>query len=417
MHLHRYFPFAFIYFSMNGVLLPFGLTWTALLAPLFYWWMLRVRKKEVLAPVLIVLLPFVLAQLLKEDLQTGPYFISLLNLVLVAVFALTVSTYLQVCADPYRLFRRILLFNFIACIAALLLYFSPWKDLVWMRQNISSGINDFYRLKLFTYEPSYYALLFTPLFYYFLLRYLLQLDRSKGWQLFPLLLLPLLLSFSMGVMAAILFAMAGVLIIHARRLIPVRRVFNLLFSSLVLFTAVIALLYVFFPENVLFSRLANVWSGADTSGQGRTGDAFILAQKILDKTDPWWGCGPGQIKFKGADIIRSYYLYYEDTKVAIPNAAAETLAIFGWVGLILRLLLQFVLFFITKVWSNYYRLALFLFIFLYQFTGSFITNVAEYVLWVFAFSAAFPEFNVRFRSANVQERTADASTACSITAS
>ncbi len=399
MRINRYFPFLFIYFFFNGLALPFGLTWMSLLAPVFYFWMVRVRQREVMAPLLLVLLPFVLAHLLRGQVQTGPYFISLLNIILVGVFALTVSTYLQQTTDPYPLFRRLLLLNTVACVIAGILYFSPWKDVLWMQQNISSGINDFYRMKLFTYEPSYYALLFTPFFFYFLFRYWLQMPGFKGWLLLPMLALPYLLSFSIGVMAAVLFALAGVLLIHARSLIPRRRVFNLLFNTVAVLFVAGVVLFLFFRDNVLFERIGNVISGADTSGQGRTSDAFILAQKILNVSDPLWGCGPGQIKFKGADIIRSYYLYYEETKVAIPNAVAETLAIFGWVGLSLRILIQLVLFFVTRVWSNYYRLALFLFIFLYQFTGSFITNGAEYLIWVFAFSSAFPAFRMRHTAA------------------
>jgi hypothetical protein len=47
------------------------------------------------------------------------------------------------------------------------------------------------------------------------------------------------------------------------------------------------------------------------------------------------------------------------------------------------------------VWTNYYRLLLFLFVFIYQFTGSFITNVAEYVIWILAFTNTFHQFDVK----------------------
>ncbi|MBC7536218.1 MAG: hypothetical protein H7258_11050, partial [Ferruginibacter sp.] len=52
------------------------------------------------------------------------------------------------------------------------------------------------------------------------------------------------------------------------------------------------------------------------------------------------------------------------------------------------------LFFYTKVWTNYFRLLLFIFIFIYQFTGSFVTNIAEYVIWILAFTNVFVEFDV-----------------------
>ena len=135
--------------------------------------------------------------------------------------------------------------------------------------------------------------------------------------------------------------------------------------------------------------------GKDTSGNGRTFEAFMLAMKMLDLKSHAWGIGAGQVKILGADIIRSYYLYDLDyNNIAIPNAAAETLAIFGWIGLSLRVLIELFLFFYTKVWTNYFRLLLFIFIFIYQFTGSFVTNIAEYVIWILAFTNLFAEFNV-----------------------
>jgi len=97
----------------------------------------------------------------------------------------------------------------------------------------------------------------------------------------------------------------------------------------------------------------------------------------------------------GADIIREYYLYYTNAKTAIPNAVAETIAVFGWVGVAVRIFLQFFFFYHTKVWRNYYRLILFLFIFVYQFTGSFLTNLAEYVIWILAFTNIFDQFNIK----------------------
>jgi hypothetical protein len=131
--------------------------------------------------------------------------------------------------------------------------------------------------------------------------------------------------------------------------------------------------------------LGNIIGGDDTSGKGRTVDAFILAQRIIEPGHQAWGVGLGQVKTMGYDIIRSYYLYYTDHPVAIPNAVAETLAIFGWVGVALRFSVQALFFFLTKPWKSYYRLAIFIFIFIYQFTGSFLTNGAEYVLWIIAF--------------------------------
>ena len=80
--------------------------------------------------------------------------------------------------------------------------------------------------------------------------------------------------------------------------------------------------------------------------------------------------------------------------IAIPNSIGDTLAVFGVLGVLLKLALEIYFFFKTQVYSNFYRLALFLFIFIYQFTGSFISNIAEYVIWLMAFyPTLFPEFD------------------------
>jgi hypothetical protein len=150
-----------------------------------------------------------------------------------------------------------------------------------------------------------------------------------------------------------------------------------------------------FPDNILFVRVGNIIAGNDSSGRGRTSEAFILAKKLLLMKSGTWGIGIGQIKVIGTQVIRDFYLYPpEYSNIAIPNVTAETLALFGWVGLALRFFLELFFFFYTRVWKNYYRLMLFLFIFFYQFTGSFITNVAEYVIWILAFTEAFPQFQV-----------------------
>ena len=62
---------------------------------------------------------------------------------------------------------------------------------------------------MFTYEPSYYALLFVPVFFFFLLQYYFRQNSIRGYWLLPMLGLPLLLSFSIGVMGAILALLIG----------------------------------------------------------------------------------------------------------------------------------------------------------------------------------------------------------------
>ncbi|MES1218432.1 MAG: hypothetical protein ABUT20_23195, partial [Bacteroidota bacterium] len=382
MKVNKYLPFAFIYFFVNSLALPFGLTYTALLAPLFYIWILIVRKKEILLPFLAVLFPFIIIQLTLVGVDTKSYFLSLLNFVLVYVFCQAAYTFLLVCKDVEKIFRNILILNFIFCLVAIPFYFTPYFEPLWTDTNIAADVGKYRRLQLFTYEPSYYALLFSPFFFYYLLQYCFRQNTISAKWLLPMLFLPYVLSFSFGVIGAAILAGVLLWIIYFKRLTRKRRILNALIYTGAGFASTMVILILFFRQNPVFLRIKNIFSGEDSSGNGRVTDAFILANKLLAKKNEYWGVGIGQIKIMGEDTIRSYYLYYTDFTVAIPNAVAETLAIFGWIGVSLRLAIEVFLFFHTRVWKNYYRLLLFLFIFIYQFTGSYITNVAEYFIWI-----------------------------------
>jgi len=54
------------------------------------------------------------------------------------------------------------------------------------------------------------------------------------------------------------------------------------------------------------------------------------------------------------------------------------------------------------VYLNSFRLAMFVVAFIVQLTGSYITDVQEYMLWCFAFYPFFPELNLR---ANFKSQT------------
>jgi hypothetical protein len=395
MKINKYFVFAFIYFFINSLALPFGLTYTAILSPLLYWWVITTRKKEILLPFFVCLSPFFIIHFILA-VDTKTYIISVLNYTAVYIFCHAFYTFLKRCSNPEKIFRKLIRTNFLFCLVAILVYFTSYQHFLWMQQSLTNGTDNSTRLKLFTYEASYYAVLFTPLFFFYLLQLILAQNKINSWLLLAALFLPLLLSFSIGVIGAILFAALITYFIYFKILTRKKRVLTLLTLTIGLLASSFFLLLIFYPQNVIFVRLNDVVSGIDTSGKGRTWEAFTLAWQILEQKSLAWGIGPGQIKILGGDIIRSYYLYPLDyNNIAVPNAAAETLAIFGWTGLTLRILIELFFFFYTRVWTNYYRLLLFLFIFLYQFTGSFITNIAEYVIWILAFTNAFPMFDVK----------------------
>jgi hypothetical protein len=98
----------------------------------------------------------------------------------------------------------------------------------------------------------------------------------------------------------------------------------------------------------------------------------------------------------GEKHIRGYYGYSKEEwpRMALPNASAETLATYGYLGLLLRLGIQLWLFFKLRVYRNYFSLSLFVFVFTYQLMGSFITSTVELTLWILAVSPIFRELDI-----------------------
>ena len=394
MKINKFLPFAILFFFVNSFGLSYGLTYTAILTPFFYYWFVLHTRVEPVLPFLALLTPFVIAHFL-QPIDSSVYFVSLLNLMTVYIFCCAVTVFIQTNHSIDYIFNKLLKINFIFCLIALALYFTPLSSLVWIEQYLTEGFSDFKRLKMFTYEASHYATLFIPIFFYFFLQLMLRQNQIPFFRLTVMIFLPLLMSFSLGVIAAAGLSVVITYLAYGQTLTRKKRIFRFISAGIFLTITSLVLLFIFFPSNPLFVRMVNVFSGVDASGNGRTVEAFILADKLLDLSDPWWGVGLGQIKLMGADTIRDFYQYDMDYVISIPNATAETLAIFGWVGMILRLGIEIFLYFYTQVWRNYYRMLLFFFVFIYQFTGSYITNLAEYIIWIFAFSKTFDQFHVR----------------------
>jgi len=400
MKINKYFPFVFVYFFVNSLGLPWGLLYTTLLSPLLYLWIVSVRKKDVLLPFLLAFAPFMIRWVFYPQLDAGKLLLSWLNMMGVYIFAQAAYTFVKTCKDKETVFWRILVINFIFCLIALPFYFSKGhSEIFWIEQVYTEGVSHFKRFKLFTYEASYYATLFTPVFFYFFYQIMLKQNRRSWLLLAPLLAIPYVISLSMGVLICVFAALSIVYLVHFASLTRKKRLFNLVISGVLALSVGVLVLTIFFPKNALVVRTENILSGHDISTQGRTSDAFYRAERILEKRDPWWGIAPGQLKIIGADIIRQYYHYQPDMDIiTIPNAMAETLLVFGWIGLFARLIIEIGLFFYTKPWRNHFRLALFVFMFFYQFTGSFITSTAEYAVWVLAFTDGFPQFDLKLPS-------------------
>ncbi len=332
----------------------------------------------------------------SAGVDTGAYIKSYILFSSAFVFSLWAYHYLRDKHEKLpQYFQQITLYNtFLVLLAIVGLLLPLTREILWYDVPIHPAIPAFPRLRLLVYEPSFYSLLLAPIVLYYFTAFVFS-SNNKHLMALGLLCFAMLLSLSFGVLGGMVIAILAVFLLNAGSLLRRKRIF---FASIYLLgVAAVAgfILWEFFPFNPVVDRVGKIFAGHDSSANGRTWEAFMLAWKILEHTDFYWGAGWGQIKIVGQPIIVEYYNYEGEWRdlVRIPNASAETLASLGLLGLAGRLLAEIGLFFYTKVYSNYYRMILFAFIFLYQFTGSYLTNIYEYLIWILVFLPIFPQFN------------------------
>jgi len=386
-----------VYFFFNSLGLPKGLLFTGLLSPLFFYRQLAKKRRTWLLGFSVFLLCYDCVHLYLGVSLTS-FVIS--NGFFITTYFTTVAFYNFINGYEHTgvLMKQLVVTNFILTAVAVVFFFlpSPYLDWFWWVNHLAPSKYEFPRLKLFTYEASYYSLIYVPVFYYFGLNLLFGRVQGNKELTAAIVFIPLLLSMSFGVLGATLLTALILGLANWKKLAAYRRAFILSSSLLAIFAIALLLLMVVYPENYVVKRLDLILQGNDTSAKGRTSDSFKIAWLLASKSSIWFGCGLGQIKIQIDALVKEHLGYWGNfARYDIPNAIGETLAIFGISGVVLRIGLQAYLFFKTRVASNYYRLALFLFIFIYQFTGSFITNIAEYTIWAIAFSSAFQQFNTK----------------------
>jgi hypothetical protein len=383
-----------LYFFFNGLMLPEGLLYTTLLTPLILYFIYKERA-NVPSPAWLLLLAIPLPVQWFHGVEARSFVVSggLLLTAVIFFFASGASLKKYHRALP-DLFQTILVVNAALCVLALLvLPFRPIREWLWYTVPLTAGIDALPRLRLFTYEPSYYALIMMPVFLYFLFRVLFGKDKH-GLLIALACVIPLLLSLSFGVIGAVAIALFVTLSVYRSRL-PVlfRRV--CLYSAILLFIALLLLLLTW-SENPVFMRMENIAAGKDTSAMGRLVYSFMFARELAFQHNWLFGIGPGQIKILAHDLIVNHYRYHGEVAeiVRIPNAMAELLATFGVYGFVLKLFLEAWFFVKKRIYANAFAFTLFMFVFIYQFTGSFIVNVAELGAWAVIFFTRFPEFEL-----------------------
>ena len=396
IRINKYLPVAVLYFFFNGFLLPHGLLFTAILSPFFLLWLYQYRSFSNVWLFFVFVIPFAVIHFVS-GVNAYYYVVSAVLFFTVFVFSICFYQFLKVCRSLRTIFRKLIVINFVLVIIACIAFFIPSiRHFFWQVSAISSGLDKLPRLKLLTYEPSFYSLLLVPIaMYYYLKVILLRIPNPA--LIIILVTVPLLLSFSLGILLGVPLALAFLFVLNFKLFFANKRVPQYIFLVLFLAVIVFLLIAIIYPDNPLFIRIFNLFEGKDSSFKGRTFDSYELAWAVAGKKDMFFGVGLGQVKVEGLQLWRDFYDYaFTINEVTIPCAVAETFAVFGFAGLFIRMSLEIYCFFRTRVYTDYYRLALFIFIFIYQFTGSYIMNIAEYVIWIMAFHPGlFDEFSKR----------------------
>lgn len=385
---HFAIPYFVLFEIFNFALLPEGLLYTTILCPLLFLFLYRLKRLKTLLFLVVLIFPFVLAHFFLNDLRLLDYFQSSFLMISVYIAVLTAVTLLRIHKDPARIFATIILLTVCFTGLAIILKAAGVGTLLWSEGTVTKGAEITTRLRLLTYEPSFLATLLVPFMGYGI--GVLALKRNfYNVLLFLGALTPFMLSGSMGVISTFIFSVCLTTIIFARK------VFS---SPLTILSGLVACslaIGVLSTENPVSYRIGNVIDGSDSSGRNRTLESPIVAYKIADSTSLYFGAGLGQPKHLAAYFFDEFWPGLDRTRLT--NSVADTLATFGILGVCIRLTIEMVLFFSTKVHRSFFRTLLFFHAFFYQFTGSFLTNVAEYFIWALAFTPVFALGSYRLR--------------------
>lgn len=372
--LHRFFPAAAFYFFFNAAGLPVGLYFTTLLSPLFYVWLYCKGQRKLTRKFLIAYSPFLIAHLINGIDSPTYYARSLLLLWTVFISAYALCWALSRTATLAQLFDQLVVANFIAAVFACITLPTPMRTLLWLEDTSTfGGGSHLLRLNLLSVEPSAYAFLMLPLLAFTALR-LFQKASLRSFLYLLMVGFPFLLSQSFGGISIGLAAVGISLIITSPR--QFKRAGSLAaicFCGLV----VIGLLA---THNPISQRILQVISGGDSSTRSRTLFSFIAAYAVASTKSLVWGVGLGQAK-----LIDFLELHIGFEVNVIPNSIAGAFAELGLVGVGAKLVAEGWFFFKTRVYKDAFRLACFIVGFIFQFSGGFLMNVQEYILWFLAF--------------------------------
>jgi len=384
-------------FFGNTFFLPHGLSLNFFLAPLFLYYIFQSKRSiRMLISFLAILIIFDTVHFLN-----GVHLSSFLksNLLFVGAIISFIATYqyFKKNADQVAgLFKQINLYNTAFWLIAVAFLFIPFVGTIfWSRVSMGHQFDAAPRLQLFSPEPSHYALLLSPLLIYYILSFLISQEKKKHFLGLALISIPFLLSFSFGNFMVLTISILIALIIFHRYLLLNKNNVRIFFFFLAGLSLALLILFLLVPDNFIYKRISNVLNGVDSSANGRTFQSFGLAWHLAKTKSTFIGIGLGQIKEIAGLYYRDFFPYITTipNPVRIPNANAELLATFGILGLCLKIGVTGLVFFYKKLYRNIFSTTLFVFMFTFQFMGSYLINFTELFIWALIFANPFQKFN------------------------
>ena len=369
--------------------LPSGIMWSNILSPLFLLWLIKIKKYFLLVIFFNILLLYAFIQLI-----TSPYddFIEINSFVLSAGYFFTtfiatvyIYYYLQkvfLHNKIEELFVNILKINSILLFIAIIIYFSPLREFFWGISTQNAHIEGQVRLKLFFSEPAHYGYVLMVFLTYITLQVFLR-KQYQYVKLFIVTLVSAWLTQSMGTIGAIVLAISIASLVYFYPL------FKKMYKQITMIIIFLVLLMPFVGE-VFLNRMDKVIAGEDHSGKVRVVYSTISAYELIEKYNYFVGVGFGQTKFHVQEFTSQFQGYKTNR---LPSSFASTLATVGIIGISLKYLILLILFIKRKTYRNILQLTLFLYAFIYGFTGGWMLNFYEFFIWVLVFSRVFPEFD------------------------
>lgn len=385
---------SFIYFFLNNWGLPAPVTYTSLL------WVLKfkvlttkyLRFYAILSGIIVLyaIIHFVQGVLVLDYIQSTVFFLVLIASGIVGYHFL-ISQHIQ----TEKIFQWLSLMSGLMLLLGVAVFFTPFREVFWTNHTFT-GKGFLWRFQALSYEPSHLALTLSPIFLYFFCK-LLRKFTVKSVIYLLIVSIPIALTVSFGFGASLAVTVFVLMIFSALNFkrLPTR-------WGVLSLIGLLGIMAVYLVPNPLSERIDHILAGNDTSVNGRTTEAYSLAWQCAETKNIWFGIGLGQIKYVAEDVIRPYYEAMDPVGYSkenwpvlnIPNAMAETLAIFGITGLVLKIAFQLFCFWKFSLYKNLFNLSLFAFIFSYQMMGSFIFSSTEIMMWVMAFARIYPEFDL-----------------------